>query len=191
MRKLDGLSSGKLLWHFCFHTQVTLVARKHLNSHFHMYFIERKNACVAPTSVIHPRVPTGRELKERVSCLWIPGQFSFSSGSSTACTHMLRNRGHQRIDGGRQKSATKSKGPAAIQILPVCCFKSCCGMRMTIKSRCKCRRSSKKPDGCKCGYHVNQKDNAFPSTSVCDKKKEANFPLKMVPAALIGTGVSG
>lgn len=41
---------------------------------------------------------------------------------------------------------------------------------LTIKSRCKCRRSSRKPDGCKCGYHVNQKDNAFPSTSVCDKK---------------------
>lgn len=163
MRKLDGLSSGKLLWHFCFHTQVTLVARKHLNSHLHMYFIERKNACVGPTSVIHPRAQSVLSLNSRSVFLFI--------WLSTVCTHVLRNRGHQRIDGGRQRSATKSKGSAAIRIFPVCCFKSCCGMCMTIKSRCKCRRSSKKPDGCKCGYHVNQKDNAFPSTSVCDKKK--------------------
>lgn len=41
-RKLDGLSSGKLEWHFCVHTQVNLVARRHLNHHLHMYFIEEK-----------------------------------------------------------------------------------------------------------------------------------------------------
>lgn len=127
--------------------------------------------CISLREKMHALVPQVSFIPgSRVSCLWIPGQFSFPSGSSTACTHVLRNCGHQRIDGGRQRSATKSKGPVAIWIFPVCCFKSCCGMHMTIKSRCKCRRSSKKPDGCKCGYHVNQKDNAFASTSVCDKK---------------------
>lgn len=106
----------------------------------------------------------------RVSCLWIPSQFSFSSGSLTACMDVHRNRGHQSIDGGRQKSATKSKGlgphgsfPSVVLNLAMVCV-------LTTKSICKCQRSSRKTDGCTCGYHVNQNDNAFPSTSVCDKK---------------------
>lgn len=43
--KLVALRSGKLLWHFCSHTQVSPVARKPLNYHLHMDFIEKKHAC--------------------------------------------------------------------------------------------------------------------------------------------------
>lgn len=75
--------------------------------------------------------------------------------------YMHGSHGHQSLDGGTQEAARKrgSFPSVAFNLATVCI--------MTIKSRCKCRRSSRKPDGCRVGYHVNREDYSFISTGLC------------------------
>lgn len=75
--------------------------------------------------------------------------------------YMHGSHGHQSLDGGTQEAARKkgSFPSVALNLATVCI--------MTIKSRCKCRRSSRKPDGCWAGYHVNREDYSFISTGLC------------------------
>lgn len=91
---------------------------------------------------------------------------SFSPGSWKASLYMHRSHGHQSTDGSTQESARKkgSFSSVALNLAAVCI--------MTIKSRCKCQRRSRKPYSCKCGYHVNQEDYDlynYECSKVCNK----------------------
>lgn len=59
--KLVALRSGKLLWHLCSHTQVSLVARKPLSYHLHMYSIEKKHALSHKSHKCHSSQDSNRK----------------------------------------------------------------------------------------------------------------------------------
>lgn len=95
--------------------------------------------------------------------------------------HMHGSHGHPSLDGGTQEAARKTGSfpSVALKLAAVCI--------MTIKSRCKCRRSSRKPDSCRVGYHVNQEDCSFISTPLCGNIG-GSFSSKHGSSALLWLG---